>query len=818
MGRSNIRQTLLRHLMDRPRPHNRAAYAVALPRLFPTPTVVREFLRTSNAQNRADLAKRFIFHLIHDRSCPPPSRLLMNLLDFEERSAAVGVPDSSKYVGQDHFVHLVNLYLLGVYLYAYHPSLHRRCKLHLLRIQRAASERVRRSSNGDATGERAAALLATYNEYELFAEAWAYFVLYHDLGYPLEATPESEVSKNQTFLTPFNKIQKGLFKDVALKALSNLFALELLLSDDDSIPLSEYLVGQEIYIPWKKCGKDAISCFVSLAGKDGDGAQLDAKGKKELSTRLKAARHYPRLQGQHAIRTLNSVLPEDATVAVLESLDHGSPLLLLLRWEPPASSREDQCAVFSLVPTKNLPRACQSLDAADLVQMAFKTASAPSTDTQWEYFVIDGRQWLDKTARALMGAKTDSYRQLREFVDQKLHAVPGLNLEDADGAETARVIYRYLCTQLGYVDESEPSGSLDLVMGLASDSFAQIAGKFHEVVGRCAADLVRREIEEGKLEPFDLLTKNDSNAVRQLLSEQIRKLAPEIARKFDDRVNPILAQDVSSYRSLRECHSRLRDLAALAEPKVRAADIAPISIAKGKPLSVDVNASPAIANSVKEADEATRKMGFPTYSELAKSYLPPHRKVPAVEPKDAPVIDHGIASGIACLASREQYAAFQVALAAHPGLKAPSDVLMLRLAFGVGSDEEDRTLSLFTNEVLLDAAATVSVHNLYPAALGSRYRGMKSTLQAAPWAFFAMLADALQVWDRERNINQALAELPPVVPSEDFDLQVRGPSIYVALRGERVRIEGAAPKYRAILAEYLGGVEQLIRLSISEGE
>ncbi len=184
----NIRETLIRKLFTHPRVTQQEAFLKARPTLFPSGTDFVAFLEADSTQEMVERAKSILLDLVFTSMCPPPSRLLLNLLssqEFDKYSYAEG-----DYIPRDHFVHLVHLYLLGIYLFGHHEKV----------FHRSASElqRYRRAAKAD-----------NLNSYELFGVVWSQFVLFHDLGYPLERIKPSCRPEGSAWLGSFAKILKG---------------------------------------------------------------------------------------------------------------------------------------------------------------------------------------------------------------------------------------------------------------------------------------------------------------------------------------------------------------------------------------------------------------------------------------------------------------------------------------------------------------------------------------------------------------------------------------------------------------------------------
>ncbi len=166
---NNIRETLKNTLFVSPTPPNRRKEFLYLHDfIFPNKELFLNFLDEDNSERQVSLAKDILLSLFYDSHFAPPTRLLFNILDMDTNDLSTNF---DTYIRRDHFVHLVHTYLLGIYIYFYHQAINE----HVTNI----FVRKRRKKNH-------ASLPPIPSAEKDVMIAWRYFVLFHDLGYPLE--------------------------------------------------------------------------------------------------------------------------------------------------------------------------------------------------------------------------------------------------------------------------------------------------------------------------------------------------------------------------------------------------------------------------------------------------------------------------------------------------------------------------------------------------------------------------------------------------------------------------------------------------------
>lgn len=137
-------------------------------RMFPVREEFRKFLGTSGRDVMQNAAKRIANRLLFESAWNGTQFLFDNLLSFETKNLS---ESGDTYVPQDHVVHSVHLYLLGIYYYFHFSAFHDTLFGYF-------SETGIKSEYSYTRQEKA---------FWGFWESWRTFSLLHDVAYPFEA-------------------------------------------------------------------------------------------------------------------------------------------------------------------------------------------------------------------------------------------------------------------------------------------------------------------------------------------------------------------------------------------------------------------------------------------------------------------------------------------------------------------------------------------------------------------------------------------------------------------------------------------------------
>lgn len=135
-------------------------YNKAFHLIWPCEEYFKEFLSCSVTDLKYELAKKIYEHLRAFEDVILPAFTIDNVIALQLKQLAVS---NKGYVAQDHVIHSINLYILGIYLFFNFPLFHKKILL---------------KDSADKT---------VYTKIATFIKKWKAFALYHDVGYFFES-------------------------------------------------------------------------------------------------------------------------------------------------------------------------------------------------------------------------------------------------------------------------------------------------------------------------------------------------------------------------------------------------------------------------------------------------------------------------------------------------------------------------------------------------------------------------------------------------------------------------------------------------------
>lgn len=133
--------------------------------IFPCVDSFEQFLNATTTEKMVATAKEISSNILFSTSVSPTPAVYRGLIDAE---ANYPTTKEGEFISQDHVVHSVNVYLLGVYLFFNHQLLHDRVFDFFKKDLCEFSDRIEPQ-----------AILQ-------FIDAWKIFAFCHDIGYPFE--------------------------------------------------------------------------------------------------------------------------------------------------------------------------------------------------------------------------------------------------------------------------------------------------------------------------------------------------------------------------------------------------------------------------------------------------------------------------------------------------------------------------------------------------------------------------------------------------------------------------------------------------------
>lgn len=179
-------------------------YLMYYNRIWPCEESFVRFLKFKSTQDQIEQAKTIVARMNFSANFSVPQSFFENLIGVEERGDDSTSAKNKGYVGQDHVVHSVNLYIIGIYFFFNLPLFYNR----LLEFFRA--KRPYRSTFETPIE----------NQTKAFLTAWRQFALCHDIGYVFERADIPALDKKMW--NAYNNMDYEILYDLLLKAIARI--------------------------------------------------------------------------------------------------------------------------------------------------------------------------------------------------------------------------------------------------------------------------------------------------------------------------------------------------------------------------------------------------------------------------------------------------------------------------------------------------------------------------------------------------------------------------------------------------------------------
>lgn len=302
MIRINI--TLLEKLFLNPNPQNGNSevidiYHKLFNRMFPGKSRFIEFLQVQNYDKQYGLAEEIIQRLCYTSNFPPSFFAIKDVICVENYQKEI-VRATDSYVPRDHFLHIVNLYLLGIYIFFYNPQFYNKILL---------DNRFERHNEQHCQPK--------LDSVKDFISEWKYFCLFHDIGYVPEIFGSKKFVMNaqktyhalckhpndfQSSLTANKPIKQITFFSV-LQIMSRVFMAKFVIE----YSTLEVIENSKLFRQFKKS-----KLFIYT----GDNQVNSAEFEKEFSSFFTKAYRLEKMYSNHCIKSLLPILDESNIVVI----------------------------------------------------------------------------------------------------------------------------------------------------------------------------------------------------------------------------------------------------------------------------------------------------------------------------------------------------------------------------------------------------------------------------------------------------------------------------------------------------------------------
>ncbi|MDR1678685.1 MAG: hypothetical protein LBR81_02800 [Prevotellaceae bacterium] len=734
--KNNINKTLEKYLFTNPIPiKNKKEYFELFDFIFPSKDIFIAFLKEENFDLQIHYAKKILLRLSYDSFFGPPTALLWNLLDMETQ---LSVNEKKHYNGRDHFVHIVHLYLSGIYMFFYHHTLNENILTEFKnkrKITEIKSNNVTKSTVKD------------------FIVAWRYFVLYHDIAYPIEyLLKENTDSKDKkAYLSIYNDISTSISKDLSLKSLAKFIGVYKLIKSASEFSFE----------------KLRINCHES---------------KRE---ELKSYSNYfltERIYGYETLRDVYALLNKENIIAVLCEKKTMSPMLIFI----PGNSNP-------IKTTHNNRRSNLLSEIEESKNAPYNKNYFNLKNYSWEYYINSSVKLEELIKNLFPNISLSEFDQTVNYIHEKTSSDYSTIFSDTNFKQYCFNIYTILYEFTGYQKQNWQQS---------------YSGRLTEVINDIGKEIPKRmsDIFEGllseKLKNINFDQDMNSNSTLDAVIESYlikvannyKKLSKVIAKPLEEEIR-IQFNLKCNLKTIRESIEEIFQNKGI---KLNLnIDIANNTLSYDNLLAKENNA--LYMQVISKLNNKITKSDLVDLSTLLVKNKPKYSNY-----------DHGIASGLIFLSVVDIYK--QLLFSA----KNDDDFNKL-LSIGIGLDfENDKDyLNYKINDIFIETSFAILTHNLYPANYtpNSKY---KTKLYSNPFTYFGILLDSIQPWDRKIQVNQKTGELPYQTLSRGFDISIKNNKIRISEFDHRIDIQKRCEEMKKQLDSYLENASSFIELNFGE--
>lgn len=754
--RNNILVTLRRKLFDSPNPViHKSEYLLLMDEIFPDKEMFIAFLNASNFEKQLSLGNKILLRLCYECSFAPPTRLLFNLLNMQTNDT--GNADSD-YVARDHIVHLVHLYIFGVYVFLYHHVFNENI-LSLFKNKRNLGNYELKSKTLGC------------DIFRDFIISWRAFVLYHDIGYPLEkyllkksdeknkdveAAAEEEETKDkkgneeEIYIDAFNKIPKFIGKDLAMRSLSKIIGVYKLTSSKSEL---KFKYTQKY---WNDTDEDKLIQFSD----------------------------YSLIDKVYGIETINTITAIYGKKSILPVLCDGNetPLLVYIS--------DNEIIPLSACSTKSSTIGKYKEDK----EAPFKSGSFSSSRYHFMYY-IDHKEDIKRNIEQIFpDIPNKDFDLTVNYLQEQTSSKYTMIVSDASFKQYCFDLYMVLYTLAGYNKVNGNNDNDDFLSGVVVDMGKKIPFRMAQEIKKLLVDNLKNINFIGDME--------NMNSTEDVLENYLKKIAEDYT-ELAYKIGIPLKEEMQYQYIIKKNFKMLRE--SVGEPFTTAKIKNKISI-KNNTLIYDLllaekeKKTGSIYSILKELDVKLKKAGLISLARIFE-YKPLF---------NINGYDHGICSAVVLLSVMDIF---------NQMINSAKDEKwqqILYLAIGIDTSKEKNIINFKLQNILVESCYAILIHNIYPTALEGACKRFKTKLEDAPFAYFATLMDSLQNWDRKLNLNQALKELPYTLYSQNVNIEVRNNKIRIQEGDNNMDVLKIFNARKQTLNEYLENVSDYIELGLSE--
>lgn len=694
-------------------------YKMYFNRIFPNWKEFANFLEAPNEQERLESAKRVIDRLNFSSNFPIVEDIYASLIQLESEKLA-GKDDS--YVGRDHFVHTVNVYILGIYLFFNHPVFHATLMKHFFGR--------RRKENPFETKNQLAV--------KSFISAWKYFACAHDIGYPFEVLVDGGC-----------RLRDSRFESI--------FQQYAHLHEYQAYAFVVRIMAKLIYSIFQfKSAKRTLQNIVEDEEDDFAGQwsnTIVSENKQYSLTHVVTGRGKDFVQLEYTqtyegLKLLMPLIKKEDVILLLRD-EGGEPLALSY------IDKESEVVwrrVDAQGPSNTQPSSIRSFGADEF----------PSSTCTCSYFV---QKPMERLSELLEHASLKYYGESLEhlagnYFTNRYELFADLSTGSEEGEEIVYRIYRDIMDRLPL--KNWEKGFTDLWEAEYQDPMDQ---ELKSVFIKIVADTVQET---------DLKKVNSVEKVKALRASVVKGL------KKSAQLNSVTKRMDETSKAVQE-ETMLLDFLYLIAKEALQSEPEVVTLKKESGNSVTWRVHCDLLG--KDVVDKGSSMSH-LYQEILDRMEEKLRNAGHLR-KDQSIIDltaykrersaydHGLVSATFLLSTIVNYR--KMAEIKDEGRKE-----LLQMAWDVEPERLEVSFQEKSLQILTESIYAVMLHNLYQADYAKILKNdLEYTLEQDPFTYLGLLCDGLQVWDRIQQIKPAERSPEPAVDGSQFDLRIWDKKIYL---------------------------------------
>ena len=745
-------------------------------RIFPTPHFFVEYLMAQTIDRQYELATKIIQSLCFYANFPPPYFALYDVLCVENYQKSLS-KKSDYYIPRDHYLHIVDLYLLGIYVFFYNTELY----------SQIVSENIFERQNCRPDNSKIDCL-------KDFLSEWKYFCLFHDVGYTAEllGNKEKDGQREEIILTIIKNsgFQSSFLQGKPISQISYLGTIEImakLIFSQFVIEHSKYQINSKDKI-FRDIKKASFNCISQTS------RHTYLQSFEMISSHFDDATKLEKIYSNQCMKVLLPIL-EECSISVIGFDKETKKIKLLSYFE----NGERVIAVLSgcesdpdISKLLNDPSLLLFDDYRPELEIEYYFKPAKTIEKLYDFIAVDYLSRAYTTAVRALGKEYIKICSEQQFLDFQYSLFAWLdNKIEPNGLDSP--LKAHLDTW-NYDIESDSSESI-----LFNDKRNRLIlnalnyNHIDDITKMCIAYL-ENQFSKKKIK---------KSASKPKTAEAVLAAAVD---SFCSNLNDF-ANDTQTKNALLE-HVQSRHLELL-EDDVNLLELYSQLYVK---LFHTINKS----NAVFSYDYLLRKTTNTSFLGKCINEKVAHnfhgKKVTAIKRdyklQHKNTADHGIFSAQYASGIFEIYRNSLVKATTSTEIKLLSILLNI---CGNYSSNKERYISNY-DHIFKKTLYAIFVHNLYPINFrDERLAGYKTSI-TEPFAYFSLICDGLQQWNRPHALfPAALAVKPNEDASEEYNVTVSLNRIIV--------YEKENPKYKKKIQEtidamtsYISGVDAYVSL------